>query len=506
MRLIDLLKLSSTKYPSRIAIKDDNNETTYAQLLSNVERLSSYLKSAGCGLGVKIAIALPNHEAYFISFFAISSAQATIVAMSSKMTAYEVADFLKRADVSMAITNKNFAYKLADQLNNKNKIAILTIEQNPDSTFQIETFISAPVQTDAENSDVALMVYTSGTTGQSKIVMLTDDQLISNMLSYRAVMNFDEHNIVYCSLLLHHIYCICAQLLTHISLSHTFIVTNTPFFIKDFFKAVQKHQVTITAFVPYLATLMAEYPDHNQFDITSLKYITISGSKTPKLVYQKLTKTFSHIKFINTYGMSEAGSRISIAGPDPTQFPIESVGRAIPKVQIRITNENKKPLPANCIGEVEVKGIGIFKGYYNQPQLTKETIVKGWMKTGDLGKLDTLNNLFLVGRKKEMILCGGENIFPAEIEETILENPSVREAAVIALPDDRLEEAPYAFVVIKLNPVSQADIINFCRKRLSSFKVPRNVFFIDELPKLGSSKIDKKKLKEIALKKLLPDL
>ena len=502
MKLINLLKLSSTKYPDRIAIKDDVGEITYAQLLSNVQRLSNYLKLAGCGPGVKIAIVLPNHEVYFTSFFAVSSAGATIVAMSSKMTAYEVAGFLKRANVSVVLTERNFAGKLAAQLDDKNQIAILTIEQNTGFAFQIETFASARPRTDADNSDVALMVYTSGTTGQSKIVMLTDDQLISNMFVYRAVMDFDKHNIVFCSLLLHHIYCICAQILTHISLGDTFIVKNSPFFIKDFFKAVQKHRVTITAFVPYLATLMAEYPDHDQFDISSLKYITLSGAKTPKPLYQKLTQTFGHIKFINTYGMSEAGSRISIAAPDPAEFPIESVGRPIPKVKVKITDENRKTLPTDCIGEIEVKGSGIFKGYFNQPQLTKETIIDGWMRTGDLGRLDTLGNLYLAGRKKEMILCGGENIFPAEIEETILENSSVREVAVIGLPDDRLEEVPCAFVVSREGFCSKADIVNFCRKKLSSFKVPRNVFFVDKLPKLGSSKIDRRQLKGIALDKL----
>lgn len=502
MRLIDLLKRSGTKYPDRVAVKDDVCEITYTQLLSNVEQLSGYLKSAGCGPGVKIAIVLPNSAVYFTSFFAVSSAGATIVPMSSKMTAYEAAGFIKRADVSLVLTEKTFAGKLAEQLGDIEQIAIFTIEQNADSILKVETFASGRLRADIDNTDVALMVYTSGTTGQSKIVMLTDDQLISNMFVYRNVTDFDQPNVVYCSLLLHHIYCLCAQVLTHISLGDTFIVKNSPFFIKDFFKAVQNHKVTITAFVPYMAILMAEYPDPDQFDISSLKYITFSGAKTPKLIYQKLTQNFRHIKFINTYGMSEAGSRISIAAPEPGEFPAESVGRTIPGVKVRITDDSRKVLPADYTGEVEVKGSGVFKGYFNQPQLTKETIIDGWMRTGDLGRLDADGNLFLAGRKKEMILCGGENIFPAEIEETLLENNSVREAAVIGIPDDRLEEVPCAFVVSRDGLCSEADIINFCRKRLSSFKVPRKVFFTDKIPKLGTSKIDRRQLKEIAIDKL----
>jgi len=378
MKLIDLLKRSVAKYPDRIAVKDDFCEITYAQLLSNTEQLSDYLRSAGCGPGVKIAIVLPNSAAYFAGFFAASSAGATIVGMSSKMTAYEAAGFIKRAEVSLVLTEKTFAGKLTEQLVDREQITILTIEQSADSALNVDTFASGRIRADSDNSDVALMVYTSGTTGQSKIVMLTDDQLISNMFIYRAVTDFDRPNIVYCSLLLHHIYCICAQILTHISLGDTFIAKNSPFFIKDFFKAVQNHKVTITAFVPYMAILMAEYPEPSQFDLSSLKYITLSGAKTPKLVYQKLTQTFVHIRFINTYGMSEAGSRISIAAPEPGEFPAESVGRPIPAVAVRIT-ENRKILPAEHTGEVEVKGSGIFKGYFNQPQLTQETIIDGWM-------------------------------------------------------------------------------------------------------------------------------
>jgi acyl-CoA synthetase (AMP-forming)/AMP-acid ligase II len=415
------------------------------------------------------------------------------------MTSYEAAGFIKRAGVSLVITEKSFANKLKEQLNDE--VSIVTVEQDAGCVLRIETIVSGTLKVDTGNSDVALMVYTSGTTGQSKIVMLTDDQLISNMFIYRCITDFARPNIVYCSLALHHIYCICAQILTHISYGDTFIAKDRPFFIRDFFKDVEKHRVTITAFVPYMAIMMAEYPQPEQFDLSSLKYITLSGAKTPKLIYQKLTRTFSHIKFINTYGMSEAGSRISISAPEPAEFPIESVGKPIPSVSVRITDDNGNPLPVDHIGQVEIKGCGVFKGYFNQPQLTGETIVEGWLKTGDLGRLDTEGNLYLAGRKKEMILCGGENIFPAEIEETLLENDSIREAAVIGIPDNRLEEVPCAFVVLRDGSCSETDIINFCRKRLSSFKVPRKVFFVEKISKLGTSKIDRRQLKQTALDK-----
>jgi len=501
MKLIDLLKRSSSKYPDRIAVKSDIGDITYSQLLANVKQLSGYLKSAGCGPGVKVAIVLPNQGAYFACIFAISAVGATIVPLSTRMTAYEASVFIKRAEVSLVLIDKSFKKKLQEQLDIKQQISIITVEEDVDATLRIEDYIVDQNQLDIDNSDVALMVYTSGTTGQSKTVMLTDDQLISNMFIYRAIMDFNQPNVVYCSLLLHHIYCICAQLLTHVSLGDTFIAKNRPFFIKDFLKAVQEYNVTITAFVPYMAIGMAEYSHPTQFNLSSLKYITLSGAKTPKHIYNKLIKYFHHIKFINTYGMSEAGSRISIAAPDPMEYPIESVGRPIPGVQIRITDGKGKLLPTGINGEVEVKSSGVFKGYFKQAHLTNETIINGWLRTGDIGRLDAQGNLYLAGRKKEIILCGGENILPAEIEEILLEKGDFKEVAVIGIPNERFEEVPCAFVVPRDGVCNEADILSFCHKRLSSFKLPRKVFFVDEIPKLDTSKIDKKQLRKIAIGK-----
>jgi acyl-CoA synthetase (AMP-forming)/AMP-acid ligase II len=467
-------------------------------LLFNVSSLSDYLISKGCGPGIKTALLLGNSALYFTSFFAVSAAKATIVPVSARMTVYEAVRFIKRSNISIAITESAFAKKLADELSQTVQITILTLDWDQNDSLRVQTFLSAKPKEDNQNGDVVLMVYTSGTTGLSKVVMLTDDQLISNMFIYRSVMDFDGHNIVYCSLPLYHIYCICAQVLTHISLGDTFITTTQPFFIKDFLRAVEKHKVTITAFVPYIGTLMSEYPSPDEYDTSSLKYITLSGAKTPRLVYQKLTKTFSHIKFINTYGMSEAGSRISIAAPEPQEFPIESVGKPIPGVRIRITDEEGSVLPAGCVGEVEVKSSGVFKGYFNQPQLTREAIVNGWLKTGDLGKLDKDGNLFLVGRKKQIIVCGGDNIYPTEVEECLLENSLVSETVVVGMPDRRLEEVPCAFVVKKNGSrIGSSDLIRYCQTRLSSFKVPRSIYFIEEIPKLGISKIDYRRLMKI---------
>jgi len=497
------LKNNAQKNPQNIAVKSEKTELLYSRMISDVKLLAVHLKSVGSKPGVKVGIILGNCAEYFISFFAISAAGGTIVPLSSKMTTYELTKFIDKGDVSIILTNGNYGQKLLENQGNFSQITIIAVDYDDRVQLKIKTLQRICCHVDNANSDVALAVYTSGTTGPSKLVMLTDDQLISNMFIYRSLMEFCRHNVVYCSLLLHHIYCICAQILTHVSLADTFIITDKPFFIKNFLKAVEVDKVTITAFVPYLGMLMAEFPEPNKYNLESLRHVTFSGAKTPKTLYQTLTERFKHIEFINTYGMSEAGSRISIAAPNPKKFPVESAGKPIPGVQVRIADENDRMLPPDLVGEILVKSCGIMKGYYKQSHLTSETVVNGWLKTGDLGKLDVNGNLYLVGRKKDLIISGGDNIYPVEIEECLLEHPLVLEAAVVGQTDERLQEVPCAFVVAKSDSqVDTAELINFCKQRLSNYKIPRHLYFIKKMPTLGTSKIDRHKLKQSINKQL----
>ncbi len=497
MRIIDLLTNSAARWPKRIAMKTENARMSYRQMLLEVQSLAEQLKSAGCRPGVKVAIVFGNSIEYLLSFFAISDAYGIIVPLSESMTPYEVARRIEGADVSIVITRRKCGERLLCTLSDRREITLIYVRHDFNKKLEIETTILGNCKADKENSDVALMVSTSGTTGLPKITMLTDTQLISNMLSYRSLMAFGDLNIVYCALPFHHIYCICAQILTHMSLADTFVISDKPFFVKDFLMAVEMHKINITAFVPYMGTLMAEFPDPHTLNLRSLKYVIFSGAKTPKSTYMSLAKKYHWVRFINTYGMSEAGSRISIAAPSPSRFPIESVGKPIPNVAVRIVNDSGNILPVSEIGEIQVKSSGVMKGYYKEPDLTASTIVNGWLKTGDIGKVDEEGNLFLVGRKKDIIISGGENIFPLEIEECLLEHPAIDHAAVVAKEDKLLQEVPCAFVVRHgaCGEFTTTDIVKYCRSRLSSHKIPRVIRFLDKLPKLGTSKIDRNALR-----------
>lgn len=494
------MRNSAAARPQAIAIRSGAFELSYRQMLTDAESLSQRLRLVGCGPGIKVAIVLENSAEYLVSFFAVSAANGIILPLSTRMTPYEVARYIERADVSIVITSEAYRRRLDAAVGPRLPATVIHIGYSSNRRLMAETRYRHSVKTDEDNTDVALMVPTSGTTGAPKIVMLTDDNLLSNMAVYRLLMGFDRPQVAYCGLSLHHIYCICAQILTHISRADTLIVTARPFFIRDFLKTTQREKVTAAAFVPSMAILLAEYPEPQKFDLGSLKYITLSGARTPVSTYELLGARYPHTRFINTYGMSEAGSRISIAAPFPEGYPPDSVGRPMPGVYARVVDEKGNDLPAHYPGEILVRSSGVMKGYYKQPDLTAQTLVYGWLKTGDIGKLDEHGNLFILGRLKDIIVTGGENLCPFEIEECIIEHPAVREVAVVGRTDRLLQEVPCAFIVRKDGTQSPTDldIKKFCRLRLSTHKVPRSVRFVEQLPRLGASKIDRNSLKELA--------
>jgi len=500
MRIIDLLKNSGAARPQALAIKSGTFELSYRQMLSDTESLSQRLRSAGCTRGTKVAIVLENSAEYLVSFFAVSAASGIILPLSTRMTPYEVAGFVERADVSIVVTSESWGKRLSGAMGEVLSSAVVCVRYDSSGKLAADIVKGGRLETEENCGDIALMVPTSGTTGVPKIVMLTDDNLLFNMAVFRLLMGFDAPQVAYCGLSLHHIYCICAQVLTHISRGDTLVVTSRPFFIRDFLKTVQRDRVTASAFVPSMAILLAEYPRPQEFEIGSLKYITLSGAKTPSSTYRSLTKRYPQTRFINTYGMSEAGSRISIAAPFPQDYPLESVGRPMPGVSVRIADEKGNDLPADCAGQILIKSSGVMKGYYKQRDLTAQMLVDGWLKTGDIGKVDEHGNLFILGRIKDVIVTGGENVCPFEIEECLIEHPAVREAAVVGRTDRLLQEVPCAFIVGRngnRNP-TDVDIKKFCRVRLSSHKVPRFVRFVEQLPRLGASKIDRNSLKKLA--------
>jgi len=497
VKQIDLLWTGATRVPDKIACMSADAKISYGQLIGCVDRLAARLKDMGCREGISAAIVLNNSVEYLISLFAISAAGGTVCPLFGRMTKNEIHRCLAQGNVSLVITNREMRTKLVEEEDAYRLAGICYVKYTRGNDLDVDIETHEFCQPDEELLDVALLLPTSGTTGRPKMVMLTHDNVISNVLAYRSAMGFSGQDTSYCTLPMNHIYSLNAQILTHISLGDTLVISDCPFLTQDFFKSVEEHRVTVTSFVPFMGILMAECHQPEQFDLGSLKCITFAGSKTPEPVYEELATKYPDMRFVGTYGMTEAGPRISVAAPLDQEYALGSAGRPMSGVQVNITDEMGNETDIGITGEIRIKGRGVMKGYYRQRELTLETLVDGWLRTGDLGHFDRDGNLFVDGRIKDIIVSGGRNVYPTEIEECLLKHPSIRQAVVVGRSDRLLQEVPHVFVVARPNSgnIRAADIIRFCRHQLSSYKVPRAVRIVERLPMLTNSKIDRNALK-----------
>ena len=492
MQIYDLLHHACLKESDTVAVIQGDRQLTYGQFLNHVSQTADCLAQNGCGAGVKVGLFLRNSIEYLIAFFAVSKTHSTIVPLSPDMTLFELQSKISSVDISMIVSDQNGC---VDMVNSKLQIAMTSLNLSKNNDLEIQTIKSAAPIVDPDNSDVALIISTSGSTDHPKHVMLTDNQLISNMSAYKKVMSFHQKHMVYCALPFCHIYSISAQILTHVSLADTLFIPKGPFLIKTFFDAVDDFRITISAFVPYFAILMSKIPQPNNINLDSLKYILLAGGKTPIDTLTELSKTYPSVNFINTYGLTEASPRISVAGPKPLDFSLGGVGKPMPNIFVKIIGDAGSELPVDKIGQIVVNSPGNMKGYYKQPTLTKEALSNGWLKTGDLGTLDNNGNLIIIARIKDVIISGGRNIYPNEVEQSLLKHPLIIEAVVVGKPHSQLMEVPFAFIVSRNNvKMEVGGLMRHCRKYLSNYKVPHEFRIIKEIPKISASKVNRKKL------------
>lgn len=484
---------------NKVAIYDQNDTYTYEQLDSYIGSLAQGMTEK---LGLKqhdiIAVMSSNTIESILILYACWRIGVTVTPMNPALKPAEIAFQLKSSQAKSIIYENDYAYKVRETVSNmKNKPSqvIFKGEQVKDEQQFNDLFLKDKYHAkDVSLDTLALLIYTSGTTGKPKGVMLTHQNVLAAIQSFGKFLNLDELDRSYLILPLFHVNSIHLTLSAPLIRGGSVVLTNR-FTTDEFLKNVERFKPTYTVGVPTVFKMLAELQDNqiNQYDLSSIKYALCGGAPITVSEFEQVQKKFP-FKILEAYGLSEA-TVCSTSNPQDGLQKIGSVGIPLPDQQVKVVNKSGEEVPRNEKGELLIKGNIVMKGYLNNPDQTKEVIRNGWVHTGDLAYQDEDDYVFIVGRIKEMIIRGGINIYPQEIEEVIHEIPTIKEVAIVGIPDEKYGEEVVAYVsLFNKKDIAEDDIIKHCQEKIANYRCPKKIYILDSLPKNSVGKIAKHKL------------
>jgi long-chain acyl-CoA synthetase len=488
--LATILTDSAAKFGDRLAVKLDDAEFNYALLDQATARVSAMLKAKGLQPGDRVGIMLPNVPYFPVAYYGILRAGGVVVPMNVLLKAREVGFYLKDPGAKIVFAWHDFleaAQTGADEagaevINVKpGEIEGLIFEHEPDTGVA-----------DVAEDDTAVILYTSGTTGQPKGAELTHSNLKRNAEASASLFGLDESIVVLGALPLFHSFGQTCGM--NATISRGGCLSLIPRF--DPAKAleiIQRDQVKVFEGVPTMYGAMLHLPNRTDYDTSSLEICASGGAALPVELLRGFDEAFN-CKVLEGYGLSETSPVASFNHPDKERKP-GSIGTPIAGVEMKVVDEDDNDLPNGEVGEIVIRGHNVMKGYWNKPDATAEVMKNGWFHTGDMAKVDEDGYFFIVDRKKDMIIRGGYNVYPREIEEVLYEHPAVREAAVVAVPHDDLGEEVGAAVVLKDGEaLDAAELQAYVKENVAAYKYPRHIWFVDELPKGPTGKILKREI------------
>jgi len=502
MNLISLGDAHIEKFGEKLAYVFEGEEFTNTRLSAMSRRLATGLKSLGIGRGDHVVVSLPNSPEVFACFGAIWRIGAVIVPVMFLLGETETRYILNHSDAKAVITSSDLLEKIENARRGIEHVehVIVLGGQNDGDKVDFYGLIEKhpPEQQTAEMNpdDVALMIYTSGTTGRPKGVMLSHNNLYQNAAASFAANEASKGDITLLCLPLAHSFGVVVMNSGNLGqYREAFGVLMRWFDPEEVFRLVEKYRVTQFIGVPTMYQLLVHHPAAGKYDTRSLERCTISAAPVTEELYKAFTTRFG-CKMYEGYGLTEAAPAVALCRPS---MPIKkgSTGVPLPGVEVRIFDPEDNELPPGEQGEIVVRGPNVMVGYYKQPEETAETLRGGWLHTGDVGYLDEDGYLFITDRIKDMIIKGGYNIYPSEIEGFLEEHPAVGEVAVIGVPDEKYGEEIMAFIVkMPGRELTEDTLIDFAKARMTPFKAPSRVKFVDGLPKSLVGKVLKKELRK----------
>ncbi|SOC19710.1 fatty-acyl-CoA synthase [Ureibacillus xyleni] len=470
--------------PFKIALIDiqTSREWTYEQLSNETLKWLNILQKKGLSKGNRVAFLAENSIDFFPILFACGLGGYIFVPLNWRLSEKELIQIVEDCTPTLLLTDHKF-----EQLGNRifQHTSNLSCSDEEKADYQ---------SMNIESTDPWLMIYTGGTTGKPKGVVLSFDAVNCNALNTIVSWGLEPSDCTLNYMPLFHTGGINALAMPILMVGGTVVIGNK-FHPEDAIRAVNHYKTTISLFVPTMYQGMIETEYFKQANFPTVKVFLSGGAPCPKTIYDHFTR--KGLQFKEGYGLTEAGPNNFYIHPELAAKKKGSVGKSMMFNAVQIKNSEGEICTVNEVGELYIQGKHMFTKYWNNENETKNCIENGWLKTGDLAKMDEDGDIYIVGRKKDMIITGGENVYPQEVEQCIITHPQVKEVAVVGLSDSKWGEIVSAFIVSNNSTTNLTEeIFALCREHLGAYKVPKQIFFVDELPKTHVGKIDKKQLVE----------
>jgi long-chain acyl-CoA synthetase len=503
LNLAVILRESARSHPEKDALLFPGGSVSYAELDAASDRFAAGLLGRGLGPGDAVALQLPNVPQFVVAYFGILKAGCVVAPMNVLFKAGEAAFVLRDSGARMLITWAGVADEAAKGAADAGveEIVVLSTPGVPHASIGrpfeqlLETAVAGPPPLhQSDPGDTAVIVYTAGTTGRPKGAELTHFQLFMNADTPGRLFGIRDDDVVIVVLPLFHVFGLSSILDVCVRFGAT--MTLVPRFEPTrVLEVIQRDRVTVFEGVPTMYIALLHHPELDRYDTSSLRVGVSGGSPIPAEVIDEVERTFG-IVVLEGYGLSETASTTTF-NVSAEERRIYSVGKPIYGVEVEIWDGAGHPVPPGRenVGELVVRGVNLMRGYHGHPDATAEAMAGGWFHTGDLGYVDEDGFFFVIDRKKEMIIRGGENVYPREVEDVLYTHPAVAEAAIIGIPDDRLGQEVRAVVALRPGRhADEAELIAYVRERVASSKYPRSVEFRDSLPMNATGKILKREL------------
>jgi long-chain acyl-CoA synthetase len=510
MDISQILERAVRFFPNHTACVAGETRLTYRDLQARVSRLANVLRQQGIGKGDRVAVLSANSLPYLEMYYAAAALGALIVPLNFRLAPAELAYILQDSGSTVVLVGEGFSElyeQTAQRLSTVPTILATTARAIAGKTLHYEDSLAqasadfTPVEVDEH--DLAGLFYTSGTTGHPKGVMLSHRNLVSNAYHFLSTIHEEEGEVyLHCCPMFHLADGPTSHRITWLGGTHVIVPGFEPAAVLE---AIQRQRVTSALLVPTMINFLINHPTVGDYDLSSLRRILYGASPMPVELLRRAAQVFG-CPLIQLYGLTETSPLLTMMDPRYLAFDGEeakvrrlaSCGRAVPGVRMRVVNDDGNDVQPGEVGEIIARGPNIMPGYWNRPEDSAAAFREGWFCTGDLATVDDEQFIFMVDRKKDMIITGGENVYSTEVENALYQHPAVLEAAVLGVPDKRWGEAVLALVVLKPHATAtEAALIEHCRGLIAHYKCPRRLEIRQEpFPKSGSGKILKASLRE----------